>query len=117
VAYALFGRRADVLAWTVIAVAVLYNVIMMTPNWILMLILILFVIGPTHPPTANDNVPLGWGRRLIGIASLTIPIFCFMPDPITFPTEAPPPQPQKLPDASQRWVWNEGESHTVGDRT
>ena len=48
------------------------------PIWTLMLILI-FVIGLYHPPTADDSVPLGWGRVLLGLSSLAIPILCFPP--------------------------------------
>lgn len=48
------------------------------PIWILMLILV-FVIGLYHPPTSDDKVPLGWGRIVLGIASLAIPVLCFPP--------------------------------------
>jgi Zn-dependent protease len=44
----------------------------------LMAILVL-VIGPDHPPTSDDKVPLGWFRILLGHASLIIPIICFTP--------------------------------------
>jgi hypothetical protein len=47
----------------------------------LMLALVVY-IGPAHPPTSDDYVPLGWGRRLIGLASLLIPVLCFVPTPI-----------------------------------
>jgi len=44
----------------------------------LMAVLVLF-IGPDHPPTSDDKVPLGWFRILLGHASLIIPIICFTP--------------------------------------
>jgi hypothetical protein len=53
------------------------------PTWMLMIILIT-IFGITHPPTANDAVPLGWGRRILGLACLLIPILCFSPNPIRF---------------------------------
>lgn len=55
------------------------------PIWILMLILI-FVIGLYHPPTADDTVPLGWGRVLLGLCSLVIPILCFPPGGLMMPS-------------------------------
>jgi Zn-dependent protease len=44
----------------------------------LMAILVL-IIGPDHPRTSDDKVPLGWFRILLGHASLIIPIICFTP--------------------------------------
>ena len=43
-----------------------------------MLVLVI-LLGIDHPPTADDRVELGWPRRLIGYASLAIPILCFPP--------------------------------------
>jgi hypothetical protein len=37
------------------------------------------VIGTDHPPTADDTVPLGWFRVILGYASLVIPVVCFPP--------------------------------------
>jgi membrane-associated protease RseP (regulator of RpoE activity) len=46
--------------------------------WAPMLVLLMF-LGIKHPPTADDTVELGWPRRIIGLASLSIPILCFPP--------------------------------------
>jgi Zn-dependent protease len=82
VSYALFGRRpAHALAWLMVAAAIVFIVYSGRYEWMLMLALVVY-IGPAHPPTADDYVPLGWGRRLIGLASLLIPVFCFVPTPI-----------------------------------
>ncbi|MCA9101130.1 MAG: site-2 protease family protein [Pirellulales bacterium] len=83
VAHAVLGRGARYLAYGVIASAVLYMVWLRQPVWILMVILIV-MFGITHPPTANDAAPIGWGRRVLGLVSLAIPIFCFSPNPIRF---------------------------------
>lgn len=103
VAYSLFGRHAFRLTWLVIAAAIAFILITQQFTWVLMLFVIIFVIGPYHPPTADDTIPLGWGRRLLGIASLTIPIFCFMPEPISRPQRNPAPQ-QRLRDGPQQVV-------------
>jgi len=81
-AYTLFGRRAHWLARGVAAGAIAFMVWNQQPQWGLMLAMT-FVIGLDHPPTSDDTVPLGWPRTILGIAALTIPIFCFMPVPVT----------------------------------
>lgn len=51
--------------------------------WLPML-LILSLMGPRHPPTANDQVPLGPGRVLLGwLALLFVPVG-FTPAPFPF---------------------------------
>ncbi len=63
VSYALFGRRpAHALAWLMVAAAIIFIVHSGRYEWMLMLALVVY-IGPAHPPTSDDYVPLGWGRR------------------------------------------------------
>jgi hypothetical protein len=45
-----------------------------------MALLVVF-IGTDHPPTRDDSVPLGWFRKGLGLVSLLIPVFCFVPNP------------------------------------
>lgn len=85
VAYALFGRRAHWLARLIVLVAAIYIVFAGQYGWSLMLLLVLFVIGTDHPPTADDAAPMGWWRWILGVASLTIPVFCLAPVPILLP--------------------------------
>ena len=51
--------------------------------WFLMLLL-LTMMGPTHPPTANDHVPLGAGRTVLGWATLAFFPLGFTPTPFIF---------------------------------
>jgi membrane-associated protease RseP (regulator of RpoE activity) len=85
VTYALFGRRAHWIARGFMLVVFVYMVAVVIqgsgPTWILMAILVL-LIGTDHPPTSDDTVKLGWFRTALGYASLAIPIFCFVPNPI-----------------------------------
>ena len=80
VSYALFGRRAHLIArgflLFVIASMIIYGLYM----WTLMVILVM-VIGTDHPPTANDNARIGPLRWIIGFTSLAIPILCLTPRP------------------------------------
>lgn len=78
--YALFGRRADWLSRGVLLAGVVHIAWTGNFGWLLMM-LIVWMLGIYHEPTANDNVELGWPRKVIGLASLAIPIFCFMPSP------------------------------------
>ena len=76
--YALFLRDARTLAQWFISLAILYIVINLNEAvlWAPMLVLVI-LMGIHHPPTANDNMPLGRVRWTIGVASLVIPYLCF----------------------------------------
>lgn len=82
ISYALFGKRAHLIARMFVLVAVVYMVATNTYMWVVMLALLMF-LGVDHPPTANDGASLGWGRRLLGLASLAIPVLCFPPQGIS----------------------------------
>lgn len=41
-------------------------------------------MGPQHPPTADDDQPLGWGRTLLGWATLAFLPLGFTPVPFHF---------------------------------
>jgi membrane-associated protease RseP (regulator of RpoE activity) len=49
--------------------------------WMVMLIL-LMIMGPIHPPTANDNEPLGLFRIVLGWLTLAFIVVGFTPTPI-----------------------------------
>jgi Zn-dependent protease len=52
-------------------------------GWTLMLLL-LILMGPVHPPTANDRVPLGAGRTVLGWLALAFVPLGLTPIPISF---------------------------------
>ena len=52
-------------------------------HWVLMLGL-LMLMGPTHPPTADDDVPLGPVRTALGWLTLAFIPIGFTPTPIIF---------------------------------
>lgn len=76
VAYTLFGRKAHWLARLIVVLAIFQVVYTGHWTWSLMILLVLF-IGPDHPPTRDDSVPLGRVRTVIGFAAILIPVFCF----------------------------------------
>ncbi|HHM13179.1 MAG TPA: site-2 protease family protein [Planctomycetaceae bacterium] len=83
IAYTLFGRRAHWLSRFVVFGAIAYMVATRQFTWILM-VAIIFLIGIRHPPTRNDQIPLGRTRTVLGYVSLVIPLFCFAPRLIVF---------------------------------
>jgi membrane-associated protease RseP (regulator of RpoE activity) len=79
VLYALLLKRAHIVAkcllyGALILVAIYY------PPWIVM-ILLLIIMGPEHPPTADDQVPLGRFRIILGWLTLAFIFVGFTPMP------------------------------------
>lgn len=83
VAYSLFGKKAHILARAVLFAAVAFVVFQEEYGWMVMILLVM-LIGPDHPPTRNDRVALGPVRVALGLVSLLIPIFCLTPRPFSF---------------------------------
>ncbi len=67
--YALLLKRAHIVAQSLLLAAGVAVVVWGYWGWILMIAL-LMLMGPAHPPTANDHVDLGTGRTILGWASL-----------------------------------------------
>lgn len=80
VAYAIFGKHARYLSYLVLGSSVGFAFISGQYGMLLIPFLIYRVIGVHHPPTLNDDIPLGLGRTILGLACLTLPIFCFVPE-------------------------------------
>jgi len=79
VTYALLRERAHrisrVASW--VCVALVY----FGPSWILWALL-MRVLGRRHPPTLDDEAPVGRARVAVGVLSLVVFVLCFVPDPI-----------------------------------
>jgi len=83
VLYALLREKAHVIAWIVVIGSLVAMVISGAYFWLLMLTLII-LIGPAHPPTANDEAPLGIGRIILGWLTLAFVVISFTPTPFVF---------------------------------
>jgi Zn-dependent protease len=112
--YALLRRRAHAIASLLLVAAVVATVVFQLYGWSLMLVL-LVLMGPRHPPTADDNVSLGRGRIVLGWLTLAFLPVGFTPNPIVSVPQfevQPPPVEQKQfhppPSDNQRWVWEQG---------
>ncbi|HVA45314.1 MAG TPA: site-2 protease family protein [Pirellulales bacterium] len=83
VLYALLLRRAHRIALFLIFAATFAMFVFQYWGWSLMLML-LFWTGPRHPPTADDGVPLGRGRIVLGWLTLAFVLIGFTPEPFNF---------------------------------
>ncbi len=79
--YGLLQRKAHGVATFLLLAAAGAVVAFGYYGWTLMLFL-LFLMGPKHPPTADDNVPLGAGRTVLGWLTLAFILIGFTPNPI-----------------------------------
>jgi membrane-associated protease RseP (regulator of RpoE activity) len=85
ISYAVFGRRSVAITLIMIAVAVALTVFSLSwLVWTALLILMIVLIGPHHPPTLDDEAPLGRGRLVVAALAVVIFILCFTPAPISF---------------------------------
>ena len=79
--YTLIGRRAHTVAILLLTGAVGYMVYTGYPAYALMVVL-LVLMGPRHPPTADDHVELGRGRVILGWLTLAFILVGFTMTPI-----------------------------------
>jgi membrane-associated protease RseP (regulator of RpoE activity) len=82
IVYALLGRRGRWVGRLFLFSAITYVIFSGNYGWVIMIVLVT-LLGADHPPTSNDRVRIGPWRWLIGLASLAIPILCFMPVPFS----------------------------------
>ena len=83
VLYAILRRRAHSVA-TALLLAAIFLVVLDWQHlwqWTVMLLLLL-LIGPIHPPTANDEEPLGAVRIVLGWLTLAFIFVGFTPIPL-----------------------------------
>ena len=85
VIHGLLGRDSRVVCWIAYLACIAYviytSIVFKQPMFILMVLLIP-LMGVTHPPSRNDNVPLGVPRQIIGAISLVLPFLCIPLQPI-----------------------------------
>jgi membrane-associated protease RseP (regulator of RpoE activity) len=80
IAYALLGRRADWLAYAVLAGFLVLG-IFVSQAWLVWVILIAFM-GPRHPPPFNDVTRLKPVHILLGVIGFIMFVLLFTPDPL-----------------------------------
>lgn len=83
VLYALLRKKAHYVARFILYAAIAYVLWKHLWMWLPMLALI-FYFGPKHPPTANDEEPIGIFRTILGWLTLAFVIVGFTPNPFLF---------------------------------
>jgi membrane-associated protease RseP (regulator of RpoE activity) len=85
ISYSVFGRRAVWLTYLVIPIAIGLTILSLSwLVWTALMLVMIGMIGSHHPPTLNDDLPLGTGRMIVAAIALVIFILCFTPAPISF---------------------------------
>ncbi len=80
--YGMFRKKAHVGSMAVLILAISAALAFRLTNWWFMLALIT-VLGTRHPPTADDSVPLGFWRYVLGVLTLAFLIVGFTPVPVS----------------------------------
>ena len=93
VLYGMLRSKANTVATIILGLATAAVFAFQCWLWTLMLVL-LFFLGSRHPPTADDDVPLGWPRYVLGVLILCFIPLGFTPQPFV-PGEGRPEPPQR----------------------
>lgn len=86
ITYAALGRWSAPISIVTVGTAIAMTVFV-SVNWLLMsviMLVMLFSLGPRHPRVIYEYEALGTGRNLIAICALIMFILCFTPVPIQF---------------------------------
>jgi membrane-associated protease RseP (regulator of RpoE activity) len=93
IAYAVLGRRSSLVTLGMIAVAIALTFFSLSwIVWTVLMIGMLVVFGPHHPPTWDDVTPVDRTRVWLAIVAAVIFVLCFTPAPIE-PIEIIRPRP------------------------
>ncbi len=83
IAYAVLGRRST---WvTIVMMVVAVGLATRSSSWwawTFLLVLMILLMGPHHPPTLDDTQPLDSSRLVLAGVALLMLILCFTPAPI-----------------------------------
>lgn len=83
ISYAVLGRRSTAVTIGSICVAISLTFFSMSwLVWTFLLVAMTLVMGPRHPRTIDEEIPLDRARIWLAIASMVIFVICFTPSPI-----------------------------------
>ncbi|MFN0051438.1 MAG: site-2 protease family protein [Planctomycetales bacterium] len=99
--YCLIGKPAQRVARALYFAAigvVVYHVVWGSGEYVYLALLLglIGLMGAAHPPTANDRVPLGWPRIILGWLTLAFIFVGFVPSPMYENKPQPPPAAPRL---------------------
>jgi membrane-associated protease RseP (regulator of RpoE activity) len=81
--YGMLREKSWPISSFILLFAIGWTVLTRNPTFTVMLFL-LALVGPNHPPTADDDVPLGLGRIILGWLTLGFIVLGFTPRPFQF---------------------------------
>lgn len=83
ISYAVLGRRSTWVTYVMIGVAVgLTFVSLSWIAWTVLLVIMIAILGPHHPPTCDEDEPIDTPRLVLAGVALLMLIVCFTPAPI-----------------------------------
>ena len=83
ISHAVFGRRSTYVTFAMIACAI--GLTYLSTSWLVwtvLMLLMILIMGPHHPPTLDDVTPLDSTRVGLAVVALIMLIVCFTPAPI-----------------------------------
>ena len=83
ISYAVLGERSTIVTLMMVGVAIFLATLSL--SWIVwtgLLLVMIFTLGPRHPPTLYDDEPVGPGRVWLAVLAMLILAVCFTPVPI-----------------------------------
>jgi membrane-associated protease RseP (regulator of RpoE activity) len=83
ISYAVFGKRSTYITFAALAVAVALTTLSMSwIVWTVMIVAMLFVAGPRHPPVQDEGLPLDRTRLWLALFAVVMFALCFTPAPL-----------------------------------
>jgi membrane-associated protease RseP (regulator of RpoE activity) len=83
ISYAVFGARSTTITFGALAVATTLTILSLSwIVWTLMIVAMLFIAGPRHPPVVDEAIPLDPARRWLAVFAVVMFVLCFTPAPI-----------------------------------
>jgi membrane-associated protease RseP (regulator of RpoE activity) len=83
ISYAVFGRRSTRITFGALGVAVLLTTVSLSwLFWTVMIVGMLLLAGPRHPPVLDEHVPLDRARTWLAVFAAIMFVLCFTPAPI-----------------------------------
>jgi membrane-associated protease RseP (regulator of RpoE activity) len=85
IAFGIFGEYASWIAKATFVFAVFY-LIWSGPELygLSLMLLLILIMGVSHPPSSNDRQSIGLFRTILGLATMSLPIFCIAAVPFHF---------------------------------
>jgi membrane-associated protease RseP (regulator of RpoE activity) len=83
ISYAVLGRWSTLVTVAMLGVALVLTYF--STSWLVwtgLIVLMLLVLGPRHPPVSDEDVPLDQARLYLALFALIMFVLCFTPAPI-----------------------------------